>query len=74
MLSFFTPEGFIFIEVQGEVQMSDVLKLLRLSSHLKDWRADRPDEWKMDEFIRQAEYLENVIRKLREVLNEQPTS
>lgn len=29
-----------------------------LSKKLKDWRADRPDEWKMDEFIRDAHILE----------------
>ena len=32
-----------------------------LSDHLKMWRADRPDEWKMDEFIRMAEALQEEL-------------
>lgn len=35
-----------------------------LSEQLKEWRAERPDEWKMDEFIREAKALErgeNII-------------
>lgn len=32
----------------------------RLSEQLKDWRADRPDEWKMDGFIRKAKALEEL--------------
>jgi hypothetical protein len=31
---------------------------MKLSDKLRQWRADRPDEWKMDEFIRMAEELE----------------
>lgn len=31
---------------------------MRLSDELLAWRADRPDEWKMDEFIRMAKRLE----------------
>lgn len=27
---------------------------MKLSDNLKYWRAERPDEWKMDEFIRKA--------------------
>lgn len=34
--------------------MSDI----KLSTHLRQWRAERPSEWKMDEFIRAAEKLE----------------
>ena len=37
-----------------------------LSNHLKMWRADRPDEWKMDEFIRQAEELQAEVERLRD--------
>ena len=32
-----------------------------LSDKLKDWRAERPDEWKMDEFIRDAIRLEGLV-------------
>lgn len=31
---------------------------MKLSVELEKWRADRPDEWKMDEFIRKAAELE----------------
>jgi len=31
---------------------------VKLSIELSKWRCDRPDEWKMDEFIRNAEKLE----------------
>ena len=34
---------------------------LKLSEHIKQWRADRPDEWKMDEFIREAAALEKKL-------------
>ena len=33
----------------------------KLSERLKDWRADRPDEWKMDDFIRQSKRMEDAI-------------
>ena len=33
----------------------------KLSEQLKDWRAERPDEWKMDEFIRCAIQLEEKV-------------
>lgn len=36
----------------------------KLSEELKFFRADRPDEWKMDEFIRMAEKLESCIQTL----------
>jgi hypothetical protein len=32
---------------------------MKLSVELEKWRADRPDEWKMDEFIRKAAELES---------------
>lgn len=38
-----------------------------LSGHLCDWRADRPDEWKMDEFIQMALKLEAEVARLTEV-------
>ena len=31
---------------------------MKLSAELGKWRCDRPDEWKMDEFQRNAEKLE----------------
>jgi hypothetical protein len=36
---------------------------MKLSEYLKSWRADRPDEWKMDEFIRAAEHLEAEVER-----------
>jgi len=38
-----------------------------LSEELKKWRAERPDEWKMDEFIRKAESLEEVVKAVAHV-------
>lgn len=32
---------------------------MKLSEELGKWRIDRPDEWKMDEFMRNAEKLES---------------
>lgn len=40
-----------------------------LSEHLSMFRADRPDEWKMDEFIKMAKMLENNIIILQDELN-----
>jgi hypothetical protein len=31
-----------------------------LSEDLKHWRAERPDEWTMDDFIRKAKALEEA--------------
>jgi hypothetical protein len=36
-----------------------------LSESLRYWRADRPDEWTMDEFIRAAEKLERENIELK---------
>jgi len=33
---------------------------IKLSADLKYWRAERPDEWTMDEFIRKAYRLESI--------------
>ena len=33
----------------------------KLSEKLKYWRAERPDEWTMDEFIRQSKRMEDAI-------------
>ena len=37
-----------------------------LSEDLRYWRAERPDEWTMDEFIRKAEELERKVDKYNE--------
>jgi hypothetical protein len=38
---------------------------MKLSEHMKYWRAERPDEWKMDELIRDAEKLENEANRMK---------
>lgn len=38
-------------------------KRFMLSEKLKYWRSERPDEWTMDEFIRQAGQIETNIKK-----------
>jgi hypothetical protein len=43
-----------------------------LSEDLKRWRADRPDEWKMDEFIRKAEAMEKSINYIKNSYWEDP--
>jgi hypothetical protein len=35
-----------------------------LSENLQYWRAERPSEWKMDEFINGAKRMEKKIKKL----------
>ena len=35
-----------------------------LSEELTSWRIDRPDEWKMDEFIQKAKQLEEALATL----------
>lgn len=37
---------------------------MKLSKELEMWRCDRPDEWKMDEFRRNAERLEDELVSL----------
>jgi len=37
---------------------------MKLSDELKFWRAERPDEWIMDDFIRKAKELESNQRNL----------
>jgi hypothetical protein len=44
--------------------MNDVDKQA-LSEDLKYWRAERPDEWIMDRFIRKAENLERAVQQMR---------
>ena len=40
------------------------MERMLLSKELKAWRIDRPDEWKMDDFIRRAERLELLVSKI----------
>jgi len=42
----------------------------KLSEQLKDWRADRPDEWKMDEFIRQAKEIEECLSEAVDLMED----
>ena len=44
---------------------------IKLSDDLKYWRAERPSEWKMDEFIRKAEKMEEQVDKLQRALDTQ---
>lgn len=39
---------------------------MKLSEDLKCWRAERPDEWTMDAFIRKAVGLEQFIEECRD--------
>jgi len=41
-----------------------------LSKKLQYWRAERPDEWKMDEFIRDAGKLEISILAMGNLVND----
>lgn len=43
---------------------------MKLSEDLKYWRAERPDEWTMDCFIRNAKKLEEMLDKAWEALIE----
>lgn len=36
---------------------------MELSIYLRKWRAERPDEWTMDEFIRKADALESLCKE-----------
>ena len=38
---------------------------MRLSEKLERYRADRPDEWTMDQFARQARQLEDALLDAR---------
>ena len=37
---------------------------MKLSEHLQSWRAERPDEWTMDDFIRKAKALEGALQEI----------
>lgn len=42
---------------------------MKLSEDLAYWRAERPDEWTMDDFIRKAKDLENQNENLKELIH-----
>lgn len=42
----------------------------KLSEQLRYWRAERPDEWKMDEFIRQAKELEECLSEAVDLMED----
>ena len=44
---------------------------MRLSKKLEKFRTDRPSEWMMDEFLRQAEKMERALVNLRHLLSAQ---
>lgn len=41
---------------------------MKLSEDLRYWRAERPDEWTMDEFIRKADKLESKLQSVEAIL------
>lgn len=41
----------------------------QLGKKIQRWRAERPDEWTMDEFIRDADAMHERIKELEEVVN-----
>ena len=43
---------------------------MKLSEDLQYWRAERPDEWKMDDFIRIAKNLQDENVRLKKLLAE----
>ena len=43
---------------------------IALSKNLFDFRADRPDEWTMDEFIREALWIEQDLSRTKAELEE----
>ena len=45
-----------------------------LSEQLKYWRAERPDEWIMDDFIRKAEELEKAILEINDLATKPSTT
>lgn len=42
--------------------------IIKLSDDIKYWRAERPDEWVMDRFIKTSEQLESDNSQLIELL------
>lgn len=43
---------------------------IKLSDDLKYWRAERPSEWMMDEFIRKAEKMEKLLSQINDIIIE----
>lgn len=52
------PEGYILVR-----DTTESLKTNRLSDKLQFWRSERPDEWTMDELIRDAQQLEAILSR-----------
>ena len=50
------PKGYVLV-----LDTTESLSTDRLSDKLRFWRAERPDEWTMDEFIRDAQILEAML-------------
>ena len=44
---------------------NSTMKKIKLSEDIKYWRAERPDEWTMDEFVRAAQKLERELVELK---------
>lgn len=47
--------------------MSDIETARKLSDNLIYWRAERPDEWTMDHFIREALKLEQETQRIAQL-------
>jgi hypothetical protein len=45
--------------------MGDKSKKKTLAEELQCWRCERPDEWKMDEFIREAQKLIDELEECK---------
>lgn len=43
---------------------------MKLSDDLQYWRAERPDEWTMDEFIRKAKRMETLLSQINGIIIE----
>jgi hypothetical protein len=50
------PKGYVLV-----LDTTESLSTNRLSDKMRFWRAERPDEWTMDEFIRDAQILEAML-------------
>jgi hypothetical protein len=51
------PDGYIIVR-----DTTESLSTNKLSDKLQYWRAERPDEWTMDEFIHDAQVIEAMLR------------
>ena len=60
--------GSVKTELEKLEQESDKSPRRGLAAELALWRANRPGEWKMDEFIRMARQQETELEKLEQEL------